>query len=172
MRWLAPQLPLPVPVPETTTAGYGIGCWSVCSWRTTTPVRPIGRDLGCFLQALHQVDPAEAVARGALDGTSAASELSVLLEKGQYITGACRSRAGHLPIRDRAVAGVIDWTDAHIGDPKLDLSWLLNHAPTTMAEGRALDWHRLGPWHEVWHGLVTRQPDYVQSGIVGVLDRL
>jgi hypothetical protein len=59
---------------------------------------------------------------------------------------------------------------AHIGDPTLDLSWLLNHAPTTMAEGvaaaygvtpelrqRALDWHRLGPWHEVWHGLVTRQ---------------
>ena len=46
------------------------------------------------------------------------------------------------------VSGVIDWTDA------------------------ALDQHRLGPWWEVVYGLEERLSSYVESGLVGILDRL
>ncbi|MEU8194680.1 hypothetical protein AB0C10_12975 [Microbispora amethystogenes] len=37
---------------------------------------------------------------------------------------------------------------------------------------RALLWHRLGPWHEVTHGLGTGDPDAVRSGLDGLLARL
>ena len=85
---------------------------------------------------------------------------------------------------DGRVTGVIDWTDAQIGDPALDLSWLLNGAPTAIAEGvaetygvsaelraRAHDWHRLGPWYEVGYGIETGQAEFVESGLSGVLKR-
>jgi aminoglycoside phosphotransferase (APT) family kinase protein len=80
---------------------------------------------------------------------------------------------------------VIDWTDAEIGDPALDLSWLLNDAPDGIATGlaetydvtpvlrqRALDWHRLAPWYGVHRGLLLGLPDEVESGLAEILTRL
>jgi aminoglycoside phosphotransferase (APT) family kinase protein len=91
----------------------------------------------------------------------------------------------HLLVREGRISGVIDWTDAEIGDPALDLCWLLNDAPEAVAEGvaeayavtpelrrRAHDWHRLGPWYGVHRGLLLGLPEDVESGLSGILARL
>jgi aminoglycoside phosphotransferase (APT) family kinase protein len=84
------------------------------------------------------------------------------------------------------VTGVIDWSDARIGDPAYDFSWLLHGTPPAFAEtvvaaygsddpslrDRALFFHRLGPWHELHYGLHFDQPCFVESGLAGVRGRL
>lgn len=91
----------------------------------------------------------------------------------------------HVLCRDGRVAGIIDWSDARVGDPALDLSWCLNGTPLGVADAvaraygadrglrqRSLFYHRLGPWHEVTYGLDTNQERFVRSGIEGVRSRL
>ncbi|MFG1822060.1 phosphotransferase [Microbispora bryophytorum] len=81
--------------------------------------------------------------------------------------------------------GDIDFSDAHVGDPAIDLAWALRGASPAFARAvaaeygaapelaeRALLWHRLGPWHEVAHGLDTGDPDTARSGLEGILARL
>lgn len=83
------------------------------------------------------------------------------------------------------VTGVIDWTDARVADPAIDLAWVLNGTAAPFAHAladaygvseelrrRADVRHRLGPWWEVTAGLDHLGPDYVESGLHGVLDRL
>jgi aminoglycoside phosphotransferase (APT) family kinase protein len=85
------------------------------------------------------------------------------------------------------LVGVIDWTDAHVGDPALDFAWLLTGLGARFAselldayEGevdptfvdRAAFYHLLGPWHEVFYGVVFGLPQYVESGLAGVRERL
>lgn len=84
------------------------------------------------------------------------------------------------------LAGVIDWGDARLGDPAIDFSWLLFGLPKEGARAlraygatsnlalcrRALFYHQLGPWHEVTHGIDTKQPTVVASGLAGVRARL
>jgi aminoglycoside phosphotransferase (APT) family kinase protein len=96
----------------------------------------------------------------------------------------------HILCRDDAVTGVIDWSDARVGDPALDFAWLL-HGPsrdfaealleTYVAQGgrvdpmlreRALYFHRLGPWHEVLFGLRTGRAGLLEAGLAGVRARL
>ena len=96
----------------------------------------------------------------------------------------------HILCRSDVVTGVIDWSDARIGDPALDFGWLL-HGPgapfvsalldayvtsggrldPTLRE-RALYFHRVGPWHEVLYGLEQDRPELVASGLAGVRARL
>ena len=38
--------------------------------------------------------------------------------------------------------------------------------------GRALFYHRLGPWHEVLYGLENALPELVASGVAGIRQRL
>jgi aminoglycoside phosphotransferase (APT) family kinase protein len=95
----------------------------------------------------------------------------------------------HILCRGDDVSGVIDWSDARVGDPALDFAWLLHGldeafaetllesyvGPRTGDEGlreRALYYHRLGPWHEVLYGLERGGRAYVQSGLDGVRRRL
>jgi len=98
--------------------------------------------------------------------------------------------AEHILCRGETVTGVIDWSDARVGDPALDFAWLLHGAGEPFAQAllsayterggqvadglreRALYFHRLGPWHEVLHGLETNQPELVSSGLAGVRKRL
>jgi aminoglycoside phosphotransferase (APT) family kinase protein len=96
----------------------------------------------------------------------------------------------HILCRGETVTGVIDWSDARVGDPALDFGWLL-HAPAEafretlleayVAEGgrvdstfreRALYFRQLGPWHEVLFGLRTGEAELVESGLTGVRARL
>ena len=209
LPWLAPQLPVPVPLPEPTE--YGVRHRVLIGEPLHEGSTALGRELGEFLTALHAVDPAEAVAHGAGDAETAATEKAVFLEecRGQVVpllpaelqqrgtdllarVGGTRTALihadlgpGHLLVRDSRISGVIDWSDAEIGDPALDLSWLLNGAPAAVAAGvaetyeltedlrrRALDWHRLGPWYEVHRGLLLDLPEGVESGLAGILARL
>ena len=94
----------------------------------------------------------------------------------------------HILQRGSTVSGVIDWSDARLGDPVLDLAWLLYGTGTRFADAllrayaglemdptlraRALFYHRLGPWHEVFYALETERPDLVASGLAGIRQRL
>jgi aminoglycoside phosphotransferase (APT) family kinase protein len=96
----------------------------------------------------------------------------------------------HILCRGDAVIGVIDWSDARLGDPALDLAWVLHGAGEPFAETvlgvygaesgrvdgplreRALYFHQIGPWHEVLYGLETGRRDLVDSGLAGVRARL
>jgi aminoglycoside phosphotransferase (APT) family kinase protein len=88
---------------------------------------------------------------------------------------------------DGRLAGVIDWTDARIGDPALDFAWLLGGFGPRFGDellgayegevdagfgDRARFYHLLGPWHEVTYGLDMGLPGYVESGLAGVRERL
>ncbi len=83
------------------------------------------------------------------------------------------------------VIGVIDWSDARVGDPALDLAWCLNGTPAEVAGAvaraygadaavrrRSLFYHQLGPWYEVIYGLDVGQERFVRSGVEGVRSRL
>ena len=84
------------------------------------------------------------------------------------------------------LTGVIDWGDARIGDPALDLAWALHGTPASFGEAvlaayrsddpglaeRALFFHRLGPWYELHYGLFFDRPEYAESGLAGVRSRL
>jgi aminoglycoside phosphotransferase (APT) family kinase protein len=95
----------------------------------------------------------------------------------------------HILCRGDLVSGVIDWSDARVGDPALDFAWLLFGLDEPFAEAlldsyagsraaddslreRALFYHRLGPWHEVLYGLERGGDAFVQSGLDGVRRRL
>jgi aminoglycoside phosphotransferase (APT) family kinase protein len=96
----------------------------------------------------------------------------------------------HILCDGPAVTGVIDWSDAHVGDPALDFGWLLHGTPPALAgalwaaydeaggaldpglRARSLYYHRLGPWHEVTYGLEHGRPELVASGLAGVRRRL
>jgi aminoglycoside phosphotransferase (APT) family kinase protein len=95
---------------------------------------------------------------------------------------------GHLLCApDGHLVGVIDWTDARIGDPALDFAWLLTGLGPRFGDDllaaydgevgagfreRAGFYHLLGPWHEVRYGLDSDLPGYVESGLAGVRERL
>jgi aminoglycoside phosphotransferase (APT) family kinase protein len=88
---------------------------------------------------------------------------------------------------DGRLVGVIDWTDARVGDPALDFAWLLTglgerfasdllsayeaDADATLAD-RAAFFHLLGPWHEVLYGVDFGLPHHVESGLAGIRGRL
>lgn len=209
---IAPLLPLPVPEPIVVEA-TATTPWLVR--HALIPGRPAepddlsaahGEQVGGFLRVLHDLplhDLAVVVAAVPLAPTleRMRREVLPLLAPAERDAGSTLldrvSRApattlvhhdlgpSHLLIADGAVTGVIDWTDACLGDPGIDLAWVLHgtpasfrdavaetYAPTPAELDRALDWHRLGPWHEVLHGLDEREDDYVESGLDGVRRRL
>jgi aminoglycoside phosphotransferase (APT) family kinase protein len=209
LPWLAPQLPLPVPIPEPTADG--VRHRLLVGEPLEDDSTALGRELGAFLKALHGVDPVAAVEHGAVDASTAAADKNTFLAEARervlpllplaaqaqgaglldrvegVRTALIHADLGpdHLLVRDGRITGIIDWTDAEIGDPALDLSWLLNGAPAALAEGvaqtyevtpdlreRALDWHRLGPWYAVHRGLLLDLPDEVDEALEGILERL
>ena len=83
----------------------------------------------------------------------------------------------HLLVRDERLTGVIDWSDARLGDPALDYAWLLNGPFADWdvdpdLRRRARFYHRLGPWYEAHYGVFTNQPAHIERGIEGIKDRL
>jgi aminoglycoside phosphotransferase (APT) family kinase protein len=88
-----------------------------------------------------------------------------------------------------SLSGVIDWSDARLGDPALDFAWLLygtseafgaellraygdRRRPDDTLRARALGYHRLGPWHEVLYGIEHGRREMIASGLAGVRQRL
>lgn len=209
MPWLAPRLPMKVPVPWVVSAD------PLVVRHEAVPGGPVGeltaahgRAIGGFLRALHRVDVAEAIARGLPDRAAVEREAVVArfreavvpMVAERDLATALLDRVGGLPAdtvvhgdlgpehllaEDGELTGVIDFSDAHVGDRALDLSWILYGTPRVFADAvadeygvseqerdRALVWHRLGPWHEVLHGLDTDDPSSVESGLKGVAERL
>ncbi|NIK59366.1 phosphotransferase [Kribbella shirazensis] len=206
---LAPRLPLPVPLPELTADG--VRHRMLLGEPFTDGDEAVGRELGAFLRALHTVDVSEAVLRGAQDAETATAEKTTLLQEfrtqvvpllpAEVRTTAralldrvanvrtslihCDFGPDHILMTDGRVTGVIDWTDAVIGDPALDLCWPLNGAPEAVAAGllevyqpspdlveRSKDWARLSPWYGVHRGLLLDLPDDVTDGLRGILNSL
>jgi aminoglycoside phosphotransferase (APT) family kinase protein len=174
-----------------------------------------GEDLGLFLVALHAfpVDRARELGvpcfeprewRGRLHRFVSALRARVvpLLEPGEreraealfarverleFVPALVHADLGpeHVLCRGGRVVGVIDWSDARVGDPAIDLAWCLHGTPDAVASAvarvygvdealreRALFYHCLGPWHEVVHGLDTGEQRFVRSGLDGVRTRL
>jgi aminoglycoside phosphotransferase (APT) family kinase protein len=83
----------------------------------------------------------------------------------------------HLLVRDRRLAGVIDWGDMRVGDPALDYARLLNGPFADWnvdpeLRRRARFYHRLAPWYEAHYGLFTNRPKHTERGLAGIRDRL
>lgn len=91
----------------------------------------------------------------------------------------------HIRVVEDRVSGIIDWGDSCVFDPALDLAWAVagagpdfsaavvsEYQPAEDLLERARDWHLLGPWHEVLYGLGAGGPDFVKSGMAGVVSRL
>lgn len=103
------------------------------------------------------------------------------------VTGVIHGDLGpeHIRVVDDEVTGVIDWGDSCVFDPALDLAWTVLGAARAFGDAviaayepddgllaRARDWHLLGPWHEVLHGLGSGGPAFVESGLAGTVSRL
>jgi len=211
---IAPLLPLNVPAPavvadEPLRVRHRIVAGEPVR---SDPSQSDGRLLGAFLRALHDISPSTIEGTGVRDAAASARELDDSLNRFERdvvprLRGDLRSQGRQLLERIRrvprtsivhgdlgpahvrcdsgAVAGVIDWTDAHVGDPAIDLAWALHGTGPEFAEGvaeaygvsaderrRASDWHLLGPWHEVIYGLDNARPELIDSGIRGVTERL
>jgi aminoglycoside phosphotransferase (APT) family kinase protein len=92
----------------------------------------------------------------------------------------------HVLVRDGIVTGVIDWTDALVGDPAIDFAWLVHGVRDDFGRDvlaaygavdeafleRARFLHVLGPFYEVHYGLFSSQPQLIESGLAGIRDRL
>lgn len=214
MRWLAPRLPLATPEPEIVQEEPLRVRHRLLVGEPIDPDQPtMGRVLGTLLRALHDAPVADAVRHGAQDADTSHRQLAdeidrmrrdvlplldgSLAEAGRWLLDSCAAPPttaslvhgdlgpAHILVADGSVAGVIDWTDAHIGDPALDLAWLLNGTQPAFAAAvaaaygaddelrrRSMAWHRLGPWHEVLYGFDTGDDGYIASGLAGVRRRL
>jgi aminoglycoside phosphotransferase (APT) family kinase protein len=212
LPWLAPQLPLPIPAPRVVhefplTLRHRLIEGAPCDGR-----RPAhGHAIGTFLRALHAVSVVDAtglgVPRWELADTWARFEEEVLPAVVAVDTD-LRSPAAallrrcanapkttlvhadlgpqHIRVSGGAVTGIIDWTDSCIGDPALDLAWVLHGTSADFAGNvaagyggldaplrrRALDWHALGPWHQVTFGWDTGDDATAADGLAGVVSRL
>jgi aminoglycoside phosphotransferase (APT) family kinase protein/8-oxo-dGTP pyrophosphatase MutT (NUDIX family) len=171
-----------------------------------------GRRLGEFLRVLHDMPVNIYVETGVPDGVAARAELLATLERmlhritpmlpehlqesgrellrrvalptpGTLVHGDLAD--SHVLIHDDAVSGIIDWSDARVGDPALDLGWALYGTPDPFAEAvattygvtdaelvRALDWFRLVPWYDVLWGLGPGGQGFVDDGLKEIAARL
>lgn len=213
---LAPALPVPVPTitivedtPEALVAAHRR--LEGEPLRAGTDDARIGAQTGRFLAALHAFPQAKARDAGLEEdsGSDWVAELSERVTSLLDPDEQARARAmfgeffsrpheleravihadlgpEHLLARRGFVTGVIDWSDARIGDPGLDFAWLLHQPGESFAaaladayggldddlRSRALFYHRLGPWHEVLYGLEQDRPEHVVSGLAGIGERL
>jgi aminoglycoside phosphotransferase (APT) family kinase protein len=91
----------------------------------------------------------------------------------------------HILVVDDHVTGIIDWSDARVGDPAVDLAWPLYGAAGAVADGvataydvrpdlrdRARDWYLLVPWHQALRGLDIDRPGDVAAGVAEAAARI
>jgi isopentenyldiphosphate isomerase/aminoglycoside phosphotransferase len=211
MPRLAPLLPLAVPVPivldeSPLRVRHRLVPGELA---TAAPLSHAdGIRMGEFLRVLHDMPVNVYIESGIPEATAARAELLATLERMlhrvQPLLPADQQDAGHELLRrialrtpatlvhgdlaahhvtsdDRGIVGILDWKDARVADPAVDLAWPLYGAPEPFAEGvataygatddelaRALDWHRLGPWYEVMWGQGPGGAAVVESGLRGI----
>src|SRR5438093_7700023 len=197
------------PIPVTVRIGKR---WTLARRIAGAPVDAdatgsVGAQLGIFLKALHSFPVDEARTLGVreeqravdierfrtlvlplLDRSERQVAERLLAEHGraQFEPTLVHADLGpeHILVARGQITGVIDWTDACIGDAAIDLAWPLHGASAQFAKAvtvaygvddtlarRALVFHALGPWHEVVHGL-RNDRRWVESGLAGVRTRL
>jgi aminoglycoside phosphotransferase (APT) family kinase protein len=94
----------------------------------------------------------------------------------------------HILCERERVTGVIDWTDACVGDPAVDFGWLASATPRPFVDAlfaaytvgaaahgvreRSLYYHRVGPLHEVLYAQETNDAELLARGLRGFRDRL
>jgi aminoglycoside phosphotransferase (APT) family kinase protein len=197
---LGPLLPVEVPRFEQVSREPWFVVYPVIRGEPLADEDPDG--LRAFLETLHSLDVADLPAPRPdwlgtcrengerfrrtvlplLDGDERTPG-EALLQEIETLTGYepalvhCDLGSSHLLCRDGRLVGVIDWADAVIGDPAIDYApWLNGPFPGWDVDDelrrRSLVYHRLGPWHEVAHGVLTNQPGFVRSGLAGVRSRL
>lgn len=214
LRELAPALPVPVPrieIVEDEAEVFFVAYRKLPGEPLDDPPASLAPQLGAFLAALHDF-PRERALRAGLPRQADVSErcrrevLPLLApeegRRAEEMFGRFRSDESAQPLLIHAdlgpahilrngskVSGVIDWSDACLGDPALDFAWLLHGTGEAFAAGlmdaygrqrdpgpglreRALFYHRLGPWHEVLFGLKHDRWDLVHSGLAGIRARL
>jgi aminoglycoside phosphotransferase (APT) family kinase protein len=211
---IAPLLPLPVPVPVVVVPTDASEPWRVRHTMVPGDAADPdeltdadGETIGSFLRALHDLplpqlgldlapddDLVPTIARMERDvlplvdpalRQAGAALLARVLRPTPLVFAHRDLGPAHVLVADGSVSGVIDWTDACLADPAMDLAWALHGTPAGFRDGvlrmykpdaeergRSLDWHRLGPWHEVLWGLGQGGREYVGSGLDGVHQRL
>lgn len=212
MPRLAPLLPVSVPVPLVVEDDRP---WRVrhrlVPGEPGEPATLTGRDghrVGAFLRVLHDTGFTTYAPAGvgpAPDPVVATDRLAVVVLPRLPEDVVARAEAllvravvpvapvlvhgdlgpAHLLRTGCCVTGVIDWTDARLDDPAVDLAWVVHgtpagfaaavraaYGPTEAEVARSRDHHALGPWHEVAHGVATGSADLVRSGTEGVVTRL
>jgi aminoglycoside phosphotransferase (APT) family kinase protein len=84
------------------------------------------------------------------------------------------------------ITGVIDWTDARIGDPAVDLAWLAHGTESDFAGAvlasypandpamveRARFYYQVVPWHVLLFGIDEHRAELIESGLADVRERL
>jgi aminoglycoside phosphotransferase (APT) family kinase protein len=181
--------------------------------------RALGEHLGRFLASVHAFPLPRAGELTRTDGTTWMRELHLLRDEcegtvfprlspeerdratrmfDEFFEGATSVQAtlvhadlgpDHILCSHDSVTGVIDWSDACIGDAAIDFGWLLHSTPSVFVEGiragyagdgrsveplldRSLFYHRVGPWHEVLYGVEQRLQPLVERGLREVRERL
>lgn len=213
MPWLAPRLPLDTPQPRVTQPEPLVVRHALVPGEPIDNFsEDNGRRVGHFLRALHEADATEAVAHGLHSAQRARAERAETVDRFRadvvpLVPPALTAKADalldaiaglpadtvvhgdigpeHILCVDGLVTGVIDWSDAHVGDSAIDLAWLLYGTPGEFARAvaaeygvtrdvrdRAALWHQLGPWYEVTFGMDNDEPGDVASGLSGVVSRL
>jgi aminoglycoside phosphotransferase (APT) family kinase protein len=152
---LGPRLPLPVPdlSLHALADGTAYGLYPRLPGRPSrcADAATVAGEIAAFLTVLHAVDPTDAVllglaAPGKLDldllADRAAAEVVPLLPWAavEALRSAFAVLREPLPVEAlvhadlgmsnilvsrRRVSGILDWTDAHVGDPAMDLTWFV-----------------------------------------------
>lgn len=205
---IAGGLPLEVPVPvvvelDPLVVRHRLVEGSTCDPSVLTPED--GRTVGHFLRTLHDLPGSVAAAAGVRSGAddrqarhelgSALRSVVLPLLPPSLVTVAERLLDGattvdaqrlchgdlvreHLLVRAGRVSGVIDWGDARVTDPAIDLAWALNatngpfmlqvvntYGVTPDEATRAARWYALVPWHALVRS-VTLGVDDARDGLV------
>jgi aminoglycoside phosphotransferase (APT) family kinase protein len=211
---LAAALPVAVPrfeIVEDARGVFFVAYRKLAGDPLVDPPAALAPQVAAFLAALHSFPPERASKSGiesradiaercrrevfpllAADERRRAGEMFALfLSEGSPEEVLVHGDLGpaHLLHRGLEVTGVIDWSDAALGDPAIDFAWLLHGTCEPFAAGlletyasasgpdpglrrRALLYHRLGPWHEVLYGLKHGRPELVESGLMVIRARL
>jgi aminoglycoside phosphotransferase (APT) family kinase protein len=215
MPRVAPLLPLEVPVPivldeSPLRVRHRLVQGELASAAALT--RDDGRRLGELLRALHDLPVNIYVETGIPDETAARAELLATLDRmlhrvlplipddhhdaGRALLRRVALRtettlvhgdlaAHHVLTGPDGIVGVIDWKDARVADPAVDLAWPLFGTPEPFAEAvasayavtdeelaRALDWHKLGPWYEAMWGQGPGGDAFMSKGLDGIVEML